>query len=134
HQVLTDICTSQGRLSIVKSNPYLRPERRGEWLSIVNASANFLKHADRDPDHILEFRPDVTPMFIIDAVQMYEQIEGRRPFEFNLFVLWFNMKFPALLLSEPMNKVIEDGLAAGVDPNDYETILMLLKMSRDGAA
>jgi hypothetical protein len=134
HQVLADLAIAKGLQSIIKNNKYLRPEMKAEWFQIINAPFNFLKHADRDADRVLEFKPAVTPFFIMDSVQIYEQITGTRPTEFNIFLLWFGLKFPHLVEQGPLKLIIDQGRQAGMDPNDFDAVVELLQAARSSAA
>ena len=66
HQILTDLCTARRLDTILKNNPLLKPERAREWHQAMNEAGNFLKHADKDPDATLEFRPKLTEGFIFE--------------------------------------------------------------------
>ena len=134
HQVLADLAIARGHQSILKNNPLLKPDRRAEWFQILNATHNFLKHADRDPDAKFEFRPGATPFFIMDSVYIYEQITKQRPHAFNVFMLWFNLKYPHLLLEGPIRQIIGGMLAQGMDPDDFEAIREVIRRGPNAIA
>ena len=53
HQVLSDLTKTRGFGSFIKDSPSLRPEKKSEWIGMVNSEQNFFKHADRDPEAVL---------------------------------------------------------------------------------
>ena len=57
--------------TVVRFGPSVCPS---SGLSLVARPENFFKHADRDPDGVIEFRPSLTKFFLFDAVEMYRQL------------------------------------------------------------
>src|SRR5262249_52472607 len=55
---------------------------------------NFLKHADKDPDKKLNIAPllQFTSDFIMDAVWMLRQLNGKLPLEGKVYWTWFVSK------------------------------------------
>jgi hypothetical protein len=127
HQILHDLGQEKGGVSMLKDNPYIRSEKRGEVINILNAAQNFFKHADRDPDADFEFRPSATPLYIIDAVEMWGELSGSFFKEALIFRLWFLMAHPHLVASEEVNAFLEPFRQQlrqlGVDVNDFSGIL-----------
>ena len=111
----------------IKNNPLVRPEKSKEWIDLVNKSQNFFKHADRDSEAILEFRPSITPFFILDAVQLYGQIAGEMTLEQRVFWAWFIAMYPDFLLDAPLKNAVTDALASGLAPNNFSPLLALAK-------
>lgn len=60
HQILVDLASERGLSGIPKNNPLVRSEKEKEWITLVNNSHNFFKHADRDPEAVC-FRPASLP-------------------------------------------------------------------------
>jgi hypothetical protein len=56
----------------------------------MNSYENFFKHADHDPDPnaTIEFNPEVTEIFLIDAWGQMEKLIGEMPFEGKAFRAW----------------------------------------------
>ena len=68
----------------------------------INSSfRNFFKHADRDPDGVLEDfeAPNVDPVLFL-AVEDYIRMRGRSPVEFQVFQLWFLACHPEKIASD----------------------------------
>src|SRR3989442_1153367 len=72
HQLLHDMLAKAGQDgSFLRGGRMIRPRCRTEFKTLVSKSENFLKHADRDPEEVLEFRPSLTKYFLLDAAEMY---------------------------------------------------------------
>jgi hypothetical protein len=111
-QVLYDIGGEYDVKSILRDSDRIRPERRREWLAVVSKSRNFFKHADRDKRNVLEFKSIFNDMSILDAVTMYQTIKKRWTPETILFLMWFGLRYPDLLLEDSDLKTALDSLAA----------------------
>jgi len=97
HQILLDLAKVRGVASLTKDSPHVRPERRAEFAAAVNEAENFFKHADRDPNKVLVFRPAQTEYLLLDAVLIYQQLSGR-PFQSGLvYMVWFIAGHPDLI-------------------------------------
>ena len=127
HQILIDLASDSGLIGILKNNPLVRPEKEKEWIALVNKSQNFFKHAPRDSKSVLEFRPSITLFFILDAVQIYEQVTGHKTHEQLVFWTWFSVKYPDFLMDGPQKEAVAKALALGFDHNDFSTLLALAR-------
>ncbi|WP_427914861.1 hypothetical protein ACPWT1_08100 [Ramlibacter sp. MMS24-I3-19] len=68
---------------------------------------NFFKHADRDPDGLLEgFESSAVDALLFLAVEDYIQIRGRSPVEFQIFQLWFLACHPEKIASDRADGVL----------------------------
>ena len=56
------------------SDYIIKDEYKKRFRKMIRRPQNFFKHANRDPEDSLDFNPDVTPFFIIDAVQKYQKL------------------------------------------------------------
>jgi hypothetical protein len=67
-------------------------------IELLNHTHNFLKHADRDPDHILDYHEDQTHLYMFDAIVMFSRLTGGMKYrEFAFFVIWFLLQHKELL-------------------------------------
>jgi hypothetical protein len=124
-QILHDLAKARGDKSFVKDNPMIRPEYKKEVLRKINEAENFFKHADSDPDKILEFRPEVTCFFLFDALDLYQKLTGKMFHEGKIYLVWFAASYPTLILGrEFMDKLNTE--FKGVDLNDFEFFRTLL--------
>src|SRR5689334_4474228 len=60
-RVLSDLAAHRGVANPIRDSDRIRPERRKEFLGVLNAAQNFFKHADKDPHAVFEFRLGATP-------------------------------------------------------------------------
>ena len=105
YDILWQLCKAQGiTANAIKDAELVRPDKKKEFADMMNSSQNFFKHADKDPDKNLDFRPKVTEFFINEACRMYELLSGETIKSFQLYKGWFITQHPDLF-SEP--KVLE---------------------------
>lgn len=66
--------------------------------SYINPIRNFLKHADRDPDGVLDKFSDVSnDSVLILAVEDYIRLRGKSPIEFQVYQVWYFAVYPEKL-------------------------------------
>ena len=127
HQVLSDIATAKGQDTIIKNNPRLTtdPGLRKEFYRRINEAFNFMKHADNDPDGVLEFRPKVTPFMILDCVLIYWSLMREVPWVFQTFLVWYSLNHPGTLFDGVHKDAVDTYLADGGTPNDFDVLYEL---------
>jgi hypothetical protein len=74
-----------------------------------------LKHADKDPDALLDFNPQATEIFILDAVVTYESLTQETVPILSTFKAWMFIQKPELMKEEARQKLINGLNALGVD-------------------
>lgn len=102
--------------------------KRGDMKKILNEAQNFLKHADKDPEGVLEYNLDILEYYIFFACNSYHQFTGEMKGKIWGFMLWFSMVHPNLL-TFPGNIQIEAEKYVkkhGV-PKSIEDRLLMLK-------
>lgn len=125
-ELLEDLALREERKSLVESMIDLVVEdKRTEFRNRILEPQNFMKHADRDPDAILEFSPFITHMLLRDAVWLYCVLSGEKIPLFNLFSIWFVVAYPAANISEEV-KVAAREASTAYDPTDRQRFLELL--------
>lgn len=104
HEVLRTLLAKKKQIgSFIKDNDHIRPEYLREYLNHLNRTQNFLKHADKDPDGILDFYEAATPFWILDAIGMYVRLTGSMKHEvFFIFFGWFAQEYPKVLNEGPL--------------------------------
>ena len=97
-QILEDICLKKGVKSFHKETlEQIKENKRVEFSRRLSEAKNFFKHADKDPEGIIEFIPETTTFFLWDACNMYKVLTTDFPPLFQTFVLYFNLKNPEIL-------------------------------------
>lgn len=88
YQVLEDINRHQGGPPLFKDGFGGLDEPSREWRNWLNVPQNFIKHAERDPDGAIRFRPWVTVMTLVEAAAAFKRLTGDRPVVTVGAVLW----------------------------------------------
>jgi hypothetical protein len=71
----------------------VKPEFRSTVLGKINGARNFFKHADKDPEKIAVWNPDISEYFIWDATSLYRNLTGgKMPCEILVFSGIFRIK------------------------------------------
>jgi hypothetical protein len=130
YDVLHDIGRPRGLEPHLKSGRWLRPRQREAYCDRLNRPRNFFKHADRDPESRLKFDPEITSFFLFDACEFFHQLTGEEPAAFDLFRLYFYVRYPQFV-EEPSLAARVQALrrSAGIDRRD--AWLSMLQQSRD---
>lgn len=128
HEVLRDLSKKKGLPSSLKDHSIIRPDRKKEWIKLLNEAQNFFKHADRDHAKEYEFHPVITHHFLWDAIDMYLQLTGHCFFEGQVFRLWHQLKYEDLLLNGYKKSLAKWAKQKGLwNPDDFNTFLWALE-------
>ncbi len=95
-EVLHDINKSRNgppMLSDLEASGVIRPDKLEIVRKAFRAPQNFFKHANTDPKGILDFNPEATAGFILDAVEKYRELTGENPPILRVFSLWFRVQW-----------------------------------------
>lgn len=96
--VINDLSDAHGKKSTLASlMELIKPGKQKRMIDFFNNPQNFLKHADRDPDDILKYNPDVLEQYILITVNSFEILTGRNTPETKGFMIWFSMLHPQIL-------------------------------------
>jgi hypothetical protein len=63
----------------------------------IKEPENFFKHADRDPENVLEFCEEVTEYILLDAVESYSIVTQQCVPELHVFRAWFLLQHQGYL-------------------------------------
>ena len=129
-EVFRDLLRARGIPSpSIKDTDRVKPEYKKLWLQAMNREQNFLKHADRDPDEILVFNPDIVPYVLYDDAVMYAKLTGGRMIrEGAAFGMWFMLKNPQFLKSESLPVDRAQFEAARAHVNNRKAFLAMLDL------
>src|SRR6266852_8979311 len=106
-EVLRGLLKPRGGGSFYKDSDWVRPEQAGEFRHIMNEAQNFFKHADKDPDGTLRFRPAFPAFVLFDCVHMYHAYAGHHLREGIAFAVWFFSSYPDVLRPGPLRETLE---------------------------
>ena len=66
----------------------LKESEKNKVIAFFNAPENFFKHADRDPDGVLEFDPQLTELMLMDACSYFKEQPDFKPKHFDAIKAW----------------------------------------------
>ena len=75
-------------------------EYRKEMHQAITQYENFFKHADKDPDDLIEFKPDLTQLFLLDAIETYQNLTGEITHTLKAFRIWYLCNNPNVIKEE----------------------------------
>jgi hypothetical protein len=75
----------------------IKDEYRRDWNAQIKRDANFFKHADRDPDLVIEFQPYLSQLFILYSIIGRLVCGERASDEESAFWWWFQIENPESL-------------------------------------
>jgi hypothetical protein len=104
HEILSDLA-KLGDVVMPMQQSFLAAGLSKETVDTIRAELrrpqNFLKHADRDPEAVLEFSPRVTEMMLLEAVMEYTRLTGESPPLFEAYAKWVGVHEPDWFVSNP---------------------------------
>jgi hypothetical protein len=100
HQLVHDLGKARGIATTLRELSNVRPEFRKQMRAAIAHDENFFKHAERDPDALLEFKPITTTYMLGDAVFTYEALTSERPPILRTFQMWMMIQNPDLVKEE----------------------------------
>ena len=114
YNILRDIARKSG-----SGHPFLKtsfideyPEDKRKGIhEFINHPENFLKHADRDADGILDLNPEITEILLIDALAYFRDKDIPRPRYYDAMKVWLGV--PREGLGEPA-RFLRDAIVAGL--------------------
>jgi hypothetical protein len=96
-KITQNICDSDEKLPDSLSDwvdELMKPEYKKTFWNKLHETANFFKHADRDPDTVHELYPEQTENLLFFAVYQYRHLTGEWSPEIRLFSTWYMMHHP----------------------------------------
>ena len=91
---------------------YIKPGYVDTFRKLLRRPQNFFKHADQDPDDILEFYPSAAAALIWAASEKYYELAKDDCLELAAFRAWTMIRNPDVLLPPYRQQVEQLGLSA----------------------
>lgn len=131
HQIIHDINTKRGGRDLLLDTLIIKDEYRKEWIGFIKKDMNFFKHADKDPNGIIEFKPVATYLFLMMSVLGLKEMGETLPREESVFLYWMLFNKPKWLTEkgrEFINHFTTDQLESlrGVSKREFYNIFMSL--------
>lgn len=112
YEVIHFVCKSRGcERDLLFDSAVVLDEGRGEWLEALKKAANFFKHANRDPDGVLEFNPLTSEAFMMVAIAAIELCGEKLTDTEATFASWTYVHRPEFLTAQG-RKMLADSLSA----------------------
>jgi hypothetical protein len=116
----------------------IKPEYKKIWLQYIRKAQNFSKHADKDPEDILEWETTSVHFSLFEVCHLYRHLASdlhlkhRQSSPAILFEIWFGHKYPNLLLDkeEYLSFLRSAGLPDNFSTEDYELLKLAVKPYR----
>lgn len=89
HGILSDLNKQYGGNPMLVSDVRIKEKFKKEFRQKINEARNHFKHADRNPNEVIDFNPEVNEFFIYDACVKYKDLAGEDVSFFNIFSTWF---------------------------------------------
>ncbi len=97
HEILSSLNKrANGAPSIMSDHLILDPYKE-EYRRKLTEAKSFFKHADRDPDALLSFKPEINEYFLLDACELYEILTTEKNTHFVIYRFWFKLQNPQFL-------------------------------------
>ncbi len=98
--IIRSICEQRGDINgYERVKDRIAPGHEKEFWRAVNASANFLKHADRDPGAIHELQEEENDFVILLACRWHMDLGHTLSHEMRIFAAWFSICHPRVVSS-----------------------------------
>ena len=85
----------------------IQPDYYKVAIETLREAQNFFKHANRDPKATLEFSLAEPEIFLLGACDKFRSVAGHRTGEMGLFITWFRMQNPGMVVFDSTAPVPE---------------------------
>ena len=107
-QVLADLGKVRGFQGWTRNKAIVKPGRWKEMRDAVTQFEAFFKHADQDPYATCDFHPEVTQLFILEAVELLRVFTGKYTWDGLLFSIWFSLTNPEVIQEGDFKKLAHE--------------------------
>lgn len=120
--VIRDVAKSRGlnHPSILHDHPHVPKDARKQWIKFLNEPRNFFKHADKDPDGMLEFDEVANERLLLDACITLAEISDQALSEVNVYLGWFTTANPKLRGAFSANQIGDYAVRNDISPQDFD--------------
>jgi hypothetical protein len=109
---------------------HVKPKHVSKVIKLFAEAENFLKHADHDPDKILEFPLAIPKLFLWECVAKYPELTDETPLLMHAYRIWFLIHHSDILKAGFQAEVNFVRLSTDFPENDrarfFEFILPIL--------
>jgi hypothetical protein len=139
YEIIHDINQKKGGgVDLLFDSVVIKDEYQKEWAAVLKAPGNFFKHADRDPEDIVEFPLEGSLLFFIFAIRGLHNLGERRSARAEVFLKWIEVNRPEWVIAEFRERLVNaltvEGLKQlrAVPKNEYfeQTLQLVLATGR----
>lgn len=134
YEVVRDLGKSRGRSDTILDSSLIPQEQRVGFVSGLRIPQNFFKHADRNPGGRIRFPYHMTQFFLQDAIRLYILLSGNVPREMQVFLFWFQLRFPELFCYEPVEEYLAELRGSATNARTFKLLARHLLLEADSAA
>jgi hypothetical protein len=115
HRIIKDICEQRGDIeSYLRFTDWIVPGHERDFWNAMNASANFIKHADRDAEAIHELDDEASDYMIVYAAKWYADLGNSTSPEMKAFATWWVLQHPEMIKGEFLAHLNKAGIVGDV--------------------
>jgi hypothetical protein len=97
-EIVKSLCELSGNIeSYMRFTDWIAPGYEKVFWTAANHSANFLKHADLDPNSTHELDEEETDFVIVLAARWYRELSGETNKVLGAFMIWFTIRHPNVM-------------------------------------
>jgi len=89
HEILSGLNKKYSGAPMLMGDFLIKDEYKKDYNRMIREPQNFFKHADWNPEGILDFNPDASPFFLYDAISKYQELTGEIVPYFRIFKGWY---------------------------------------------
>jgi hypothetical protein len=123
YQIIHDINRKKGYRDLLYDSVVVKDEYRREMINLLKGDYNFFKHAEKDPDQLIEFDGSKTETFILFSLFGLEMLGVKHNDIRGAFIIWYAINNPDSLTEKGTKKYINNIPA--------ETIAQIRRVSRN---
>jgi hypothetical protein len=106
HEIIHAIFKRRGQEDLLFDNLRVKDEHRNAWIASIRRNANFFKHADRDPDGVLDFDPSVNDMHMLYCIIGLKRMGEDTTFEERVFMYRFFLEYPDHFMEDRYTSIL----------------------------
>ena len=108
YQLLVDLNKHRGGNPLLMEADSLKgiviPGKEKEVLRMMNKAENFFKHADNDPQDVIDFNPESNEMVLWESSITYSKLAGEQTPTIQAMNFWFQVRHPDVFTYEQWRK------------------------------
>ena len=115
YQVVHDIKTHRGiEQELMYDSIVIKDEYRSLWINLVKKQQNFFKHADRDPNELVEFPLSANVLFMVMSLYGLEILGEKKSIPMRIFNTWLSLNEYSAIKKEYVAELKEKAKAFGI--------------------